>query len=71
MKDNYAIRTRRTGELVATFDNPIAAEMEIRKKNNPDDFEVAERQVENVYTRYPDGKVYITGTEEHWIRYDG
>lgn len=70
MKDNYAIRKKLNGELVATFDNPIRAELEIREKDNPDAYEVAERQIRNIYKVFPDGKVYITGTEEEWVTYN-
>ena len=68
--NNYAIRKKRTGELIETYDNPIIAELEIRRKNNPEEYEVAERQTENIYKAFPDGKVYITGTESKWVTYD-
>ena len=69
--NNYAIRKRATGELVATYENPIAAELERRAKDNPDEYEIAERQIENIYKTFPDGKVYITGTEAKWEKYEG
>lgn len=68
---NYAIRKRRTGELVATFDNPIEAELTIRSENkDPNEYEVAERTSENIYTQGPDGRTYIVGIRHKWISYE-
>ena len=69
--NNYAIRKIRTGELIKTYSTPIEAEMEIRKKGlDPAEYEVAEKQTENVYEAMGDGKVYITGVNVTWIRYE-
>lgn len=68
---NYAIRNRRTGELVKDFDTPIEAELEIRSQGlAPEEYEVAEKQTENIYETMPDGKTYITGVNITWIRYE-
>ena len=66
---NYAIRDKRTGDLVKRFDNPIEAELELREKGmDPNEYEIAERTSENIYTKAPDGKVYIVGIKHKWIR---
>lgn len=70
MSNNYAIRNKRNGELIATYDNPITAELERRAKEHPDDYEIAERRIENIYKTFPDGKVYITGTDIKWEKYE-
>lgn len=68
---NYAIRNRRTGELVKKFDNPIEAELEIRSQGlAPEEYEVAERTSENIYTNLQDGRTYIVGIKHTWIRYE-
>lgn len=71
MNDKYAIRNLRTGELVATYDNPITAELEIRAKDNPSEYEVAEKRIRNIYNVFPDGRAYIVGTESLWEKYEG
>ena len=68
---NYAIRKRRTGELVKVFDNPIEAELEIRSQGlAPEEYEVAERTSENIYETMADGKTYITGVNVTWNSYE-
>ena len=68
---NYAIRNRRTGELVKVFDNPIEAELEIRSQGlAPEEYEVAERTSENIYETMADGKTYITGVNVTWNSYE-
>ena len=68
---NYAIRNKRTGELGKAFDNPIEAELEIRSQGlNPAEYEVAEKQTENIYETMPDGKTYITGVNVTWNSYE-
>lgn len=68
---NYAIRSRRTGVLVKDFDTPIEAELEIRSQGlNPAEYEVAEKQTENIYETMPDGKTYITGVNISWNSYE-
>ena len=68
---NYAIRNRRTGELVKTFDNPIEAELAIRNEGkSQSEYEVAERTSENVYMTAADGRTYIVGVKHLWISYE-
>lgn len=65
MKD-FGIRNKTTGEITARFDNPIEAASHITDQENE---EVAERQLENIVERFPDGKTYITGVQESWRTY--
>lgn len=68
---NYAIRNRRTGELIQKYSNPIEAEIELRNQElDPAEFEVAERTSDNIYTQGPDGRTYIVGIKHTWIRYE-
>ena len=65
MKD-FGIRDKKTGEIKARFEYPFEAEMQIK---DPEKEEVVERSLENIIERMPDGKVYITGMQEHWDIY--
>lgn len=78
--NNFGIRNVKTGNIIQTFDNPILAREEIkRKKANEDlekktktstEYEVVVRTVNNIYKQFPDGQIYIVGVESKWNPYE-
>ena len=63
---NYGIRNKTTKEVTARFEDPIEAKYHIKE---PENEEVVEKELENIYETFPDGKTYITGVKEHWTPY--
>ena len=65
MKD-FGIRNIETGEIIARFDDPIEAKANLPETGK---FEIVEREPENEYQIFPDGKSYIVGIIEKWKEY--
>ena len=61
---NFGIRNKATGEITARYEDPIEAKTHIKE---PEQEELVERKIENIYETFPDGKVYITGVQETWV----